>query len=113
MWSWEGAWSDDFSIAAIYKLVVATSTGNGSDVFVALWQCDSPSKVLNFSRRLLHNHLPMRVKLRKRGILVENVNRSFCMCREERRLEITSSRNANFTYKLWNRLYGWLGVLTL
>uniref|UniRef100_A0A803LQM6 Reverse transcriptase zinc-binding domain-containing protein n=1 Tax=Chenopodium quinoa TaxID=63459 RepID=A0A803LQM6_CHEQI len=80
-WTWQLTKTGDFTVKSAYfaflhslKVVgTSSSTNPCNDIWEMLWNANVPPKVKNFGWRALHGGLPVRSKLKKRGICDDDV----------------------------------------
>lgn len=87
-WAWNFTKNGEFAVRSAYYVEIqakrreraSTSMSNTVGVWKRLWNADVPEKIKNFGWRALHNGLPVRESLGKRGI---NLDERCPMCDEE------------------------------
>lgn len=87
-WTWQYSKNGEFSVRSAYFLELterkkeqATSSGGSNNVvWRKIWQANLPTKIRIFGWKAMHQGLPMRVALRRRGCVLDCI----CpMCGEE------------------------------
>lgn len=87
-WAWHFTKNGEFAVRSAYYIDIqakrrdraSTSMSNNLGIWKRLWNAEVPEKIKNFGWRALHNGLPVRGNLGKRGT---NVDDSCPLCGEE------------------------------
>ena len=114
VWRWKLEHKVVFSIKSAYdRLMSAIDSEDvwGVDekrVFVNLWKCLAPSKVVAFAWKALLNRVPTKANLVVRNVLHLEVSINCVLCNEA--VETTNHLflHCNFASLVWSRLMTWL-----
>jgi len=77
-------------------------------VFRDIWKSPTPSKVVVFSWKLLHDRIPTRRNLALRNVLPPEVLMSRVLCEGSEESSIHLFLNCRVASKLWEHLMRWL-----
>lgn len=116
-WVWMDDSSGCFTTKSGYDLIVRKESlslvhpNSSSAIFMVLWKCKVPSKVLAFSWQVFLDRIPTKVNLLKRGVnlSIEEQRCVFCNSALEDSEHLFLS--CSFSMVVWGKVYGWLGVL--
>jgi hypothetical protein len=85
-WWWRLEEKEEFSVRSAYEKlesVVLCEVGWGEEekgVFAKLWKCPTPSKVVAFTWKALHNRVPTKDNLARRNVLGPEANSTRVLC---------------------------------
>jgi len=96
-----------FSVKSAYSILANhQDIGEMEGVFSTLWQAKAPPKVLLTAWRVLHDRIPTRVNLYRRGVPVISPLCPFCSLSEESSQHLFL--DCAFAQQVWSRCYRWL-----
>jgi len=99
-----------FSVKSAYSILANhQDIGEMKGVFSTLWQAKASPKVLLTAWRVLHDRLPTRDNLSRRGVPVISPLCPFCNQSEESSQHLFL--DCAFAQQVWSRCYRWIGVL--
>jgi len=79
-------------------------------MFVQLWNCPTPSKVVALSWKALLNHIPTRVNLSRRNAIPPSTNLHCVFCNRVDESTTHLFVHCNETWKIWLQVQYWLGM---
>jgi hypothetical protein len=80
-------------------------------IFSSIWESPAPSKVVAFSWQLLHDRLPTKVNLAKRGVLGQEVEVKCVWCDHSPEASNHLFLHCNVAHRVWLEIFKWLGVV--
>jgi hypothetical protein len=115
-WWWKADSDGFFSVKSAYFLLFSEVSGavefvgRANPVFERIWKSPALSKLIAFSWQLLHNRIPTKDNLARRGILRGDVPGSCVVCTGS--LETVSHLflHCDFAFSIWLDVFRWLGV---
>jgi hypothetical protein len=115
-WIWKLDPEEEFSVNSAYEALSGTHDDNTFsefelENFSGIWKNPAPSKVVAFSWQLLHDRLPMKDSLVRRGILQHHLGGNCVWC-----VNFPESANHLFlhcsvAHRVWYKIFRLLGVV--
>ncbi|XP_028201834.1 uncharacterized protein LOC114386020 [Glycine soja] len=111
-WSWKHDQSGYYLTKSGYDLIWEAQMGANHNLdFVDIWKLKIPSKSLVFAWRLIRDRLPTRMNLRRRKVVINEVQCPFCGDVEEEAAHLFFS--CKKILPIWWESLSWVGVATV
>jgi hypothetical protein len=116
-WRWNYNVEEEFSVNSAYEaiMVLRVDSLNLSPydlkIFSSIWESPAPSKVVVFSWQLLHDRLPTKVNLARRGVLGREVEVKCVWCNHDPEATNHLFLHCKVAHRVWIEIFKWLGVM--
>jgi hypothetical protein len=116
-WRWSFNTEAGFSVKSAYDAIMEYGgdllnlTTFEEKIFSSIWESPAPSKVMVFSWQLLHDRLPTKVNLARRGVLGQEVDGKCVWCDHSLEAANHLFLHCNVAHRVWIEIFNWLGVL--
>jgi hypothetical protein len=117
LWRWNPDTDGCFSVKSTYSLLCKELNGDAelmvtsNTVFEQLWKSPAPSKIIVFSWQVLHNRIPTRDNLMRRGIIQGDNSTDCVLCTGLRESTIHLLLHCGYAGRVWVEIFRWLGVI--
>ena len=114
VWVWKPGEDGMFSLKSCYTLLHSLSYGvaNLNDmekvIFLEIWRCKAPTKVLAFSWTLLLDRIPSKINLANRSLLRADESKRCVFCDEREESAIHLFLHCSWVSKVWREVMRWL-----
>jgi hypothetical protein len=118
-WGWIPTGEGLFTVKSAYTLLamdlvnVEVLDSDEKRVFQRLWRSSAPLKVVAFSWQLLHNHIPTRLNLAQRRILLQDASLNRVACDGFQETVPHLFLYCCFSSSIWYVTFKWLGLLLI
>ncbi|KAL8478208.1 hypothetical protein ACS0TY_030195 [Phlomoides rotata] len=116
LWKWSGANNGIYSTKVEYNrlMEVAHSTDQmvSRRAFKLLWNSLATRREQAIGWKILHQKMPTKAELRKRGIIPEQNEITCSICGKEEEMEPHLFFTCSFAYSIWLGIYNWCGIQT-
>jgi hypothetical protein len=115
-WGWRPGEDAIFSVNSAYILLSHLPNMEvlkaqwHAGIFKALWKSPTPSKVCGFVWQLLHDRIPTRCNLAKRGIIAVGEASLCALCSEENETAAHLFMYCEIAQMMWMEIFDWLKV---
>jgi hypothetical protein len=115
-WGWRPEQGGEFSVKSAYVLVsnLLIERRNFSLdqqlAFKFIWKCPAPSKMLGLVWMVLHDKVPTRVNLVRRGVIPGNGDQACALCGEGAESVEHLFLYCKVIMQVWERILVWLGL---
>ncbi|KAK2414852.1 hypothetical protein QL285_037392 [Trifolium repens] len=119
LWWWNPDVEGCFSVKSTYSLLCkelnddAELMVTSNTVFEQLWKSQAPSKIIVFSWQVLHNRIPTRDNLMRRGIIQGDNSTDCVLCTGLKESTSHLLLHCGFTGRVWVEIFRWLGVIVV
>jgi hypothetical protein len=116
VWWWKVDPEGVFLVKSAYSLLLAElsdmvdSGGRVNPVFDFIWKSPAPSKLIAFSWQLIHNRIPTKDNLARRGILGGVTHGNCVMCSGMLETANHLFLHCDYAFSIWLEVFRWLGV---
>jgi hypothetical protein len=116
LWLWKPDSDGDFTVKSTYSLLFrevyleVEYEDNVKRVFRHLWRSPAPSKLIAFSWQLIHNRIPTRDNLARRGIIRGADPRVCVLCSNSMETSSHLFLHCHFASGVWTAIFKWLGI---
>jgi hypothetical protein len=116
LWWWKADPEGVFSVKSAYSLLFAELSemvdlgGRVNPVFDLIWKSPAPSKLIAFSWQLIHNRIPTKDNLARRGILGGVTHENCVMCSGMLETANHLLLHCDYAFSIWLKVFRWIGV---
>jgi hypothetical protein len=115
-WGWRPGEDAVFTVKSTYTLIADLSNFDvlkaqwHAGIFKAIWKTPTPSKVCGFVWQLMHDRIPTRNNLAKRGIVAIGEASLCTLCGEENETAAHLFLYCEIAQMVWMEIFDWLKV---
>jgi mannosylglycoprotein endo-beta-mannosidase len=116
VWWWKGDPEGLFSVKSAYSIMFSLVSGAGelvervNPVFDRIWKSPAPSKLIAFSWQVLHNRIPTKDNLVRRGIFRGDSPGNCVVCSGSLESVTHLFLHCDFAFSIWLDIFRWLDV---
>jgi hypothetical protein len=118
-WWWKGDPDGVFSVKTAYSILFSLVSGEVDQVervnpvFARIWKSPAPSKLIAFSWQVLHNRIPTKDNLMRRGIYRGDSLGNCVACVGSLESASHLFLHCDFAYSIWLDIFRWLDVIVI